>query len=163
MPRDTSQLHPPLRDQMKNESAGCPLLLWLLLSVRSKNQTLPSYIICEVTGFSQPVCSSVNYKVWTKLFLKWKLVIQSCATLCNPMGCSPPGSSVQGILQARILERVWHFLLQRILPPQGSNLGLLHYRQILHHLSHREDIFKERSETDFSLMSREAQFASIIE
>ena len=38
----------------------------------SKNQTLPSYIICEVTGFSQPVCSSVNYKVWTKLFLKWK-------------------------------------------------------------------------------------------
>ena len=27
-------------------------------------------------------------------------------TLCNPMDCSPPGSSVHGILQARILERV---------------------------------------------------------
>ena len=26
-------------------------------------------------------------------------------TLCNPMNCSPPGSSVRGILQARILER----------------------------------------------------------
>ena len=30
----------------------------------------------------------------------------SCLTLCNPMDCSPPGSSVHGILQARILERV---------------------------------------------------------
>ena len=32
--------------------------------------------------------------------------LQSCLTLCNPMGCSPPGSSVRGILQARILEWV---------------------------------------------------------
>ena len=30
--------------------------------------------------------------------------LQSCLTLCDPMDCSPPGSSVQGILQARILE-----------------------------------------------------------
>ena len=28
---------------------------------------------------------------------------QSCLTLCDPMDCSPPGSSVHGILQARIL------------------------------------------------------------
>ena len=34
------------------------------------------------------------------------LVIQSCPTLCNPMDCSLTGSSVHGILQARILERV---------------------------------------------------------
>ena len=33
-------------------------------------------------------------------------VVQSCPTLCNPMDCSLPGSSVHGILQARILERV---------------------------------------------------------
>ena len=32
--------------------------------------------------------------------------LQSCLTLCNPMDCSPPGSSVPGILQARILEWV---------------------------------------------------------
>ena len=31
------------------------------------------------------------------------LVAQSCPTLCDPMDCSPPGSSVHGILQARIL------------------------------------------------------------
>ena len=31
-------------------------------------------------------------------------VAQLCLTLCNPMDCSPPGSSVHGILQARVLE-----------------------------------------------------------
>ena len=29
--------------------------------------------------------------------------LQSCPTLCNPMDCSPPGSSIHEILQARIL------------------------------------------------------------
>ena len=32
------------------------------------------------------------------------LVTQSCPMLCHPMDCSPPGSSVHGILQTRILE-----------------------------------------------------------
>ena len=32
--------------------------------------------------------------------------LQSCPTLCNAMDRSPPGSSVRGILQARILEQV---------------------------------------------------------
>ena len=31
-------------------------------------------------------------------------VTQSCPTLSNPMDCSPPGSSVHGIFQARVLE-----------------------------------------------------------
>ena len=35
--------------------------------------------------------------VYAKLF-------QSCSILCKPMDCSPPGSSVHGILQTRILE-----------------------------------------------------------
>ena len=34
------------------------------------------------------------------------LVAQSCVTLCDPMGCSPTGSSVHGILQVRIVEWV---------------------------------------------------------
>ena len=34
------------------------------------------------------------------------LISQSCLTLCDPMDCSPPGSSVYGKLQARILEWV---------------------------------------------------------
>ena len=41
------------------------------------------------------------------LWVKVKVFItQSCPTLCDPMDCSSPGSSVHGILQARILEWV---------------------------------------------------------
>ena len=32
--------------------------------------------------------------------------VQLCPTLCDPMDCSPPGTSVHGISQARILKRV---------------------------------------------------------
>ena len=46
-----------------------------------------------------------------------------------------PGSSVYGILQARVLEWVGsHSLLQGIFLTQGSNPSLLHCRQILYHL-----------------------------
>ena len=31
-------------------------------------------------------------------------LLQLCPTLCDPMDCSPPGSSVHGIFQARVLE-----------------------------------------------------------
>ena len=34
------------------------------------------------------------------------IVTHSCPTLCDPMGCSPPGAYIHGILQARILEWV---------------------------------------------------------
>ena len=40
------------------------------------------------------------------LFESESEVVQSCRTLCNPMDCSPPGSSIHGILQTRILEWV---------------------------------------------------------
>ena len=52
---------------------------------------------------------------WSLPFATWKmqmskyqsvcvLVAQSCLTLCDPMDYSLPGSSIQGILQTRILE-----------------------------------------------------------
>ena len=65
------------------------------------------------------------------------LVARLCLTLFSLVGCSPPGSSVHGILQAQILEWVCHSLLQRIFPSEGSNLGLLHCRGILYCLSHQ--------------------------
>ena len=46
------------------------------------------------------------------------LVTRSCLALCNPTDCSPPGSSVDGILQARILEWV-AMLSSRGLPDPG--------------------------------------------
>ena len=63
------------------------------------------------------------------------------STLCNPTDCSPPGSSIHRILQARIRAGS-HSLLQGIFPAQSSNSGLLHCRQFfffffLSHLSHQ--------------------------
>ena len=51
-------------------------------------------------------------KIWYHLYVESKIwhklseseVAQLCLTLCNPGDCSPPGFSVHGILQARILE-----------------------------------------------------------
>ena len=39
-----------------------------------------------------------------KLYAAAAKLLQSCPTLCNPIDGSPPGSSIPGILQARILE-----------------------------------------------------------
>ena len=60
----------------------------------------------------------------------------SRAQLCNPVDCSPPGSSVHRISQARVLEWVV-FLLQGIFLTWGSKPDLLHCRWILYHLSHQ--------------------------
>ena len=62
---------------------------------------------------------------------------QSCLTPCHPMDSSPPGSSVHGILQARIPEWVAILFSRGIFPTQGSNTGLPHCRQILYQLSHK--------------------------
>ena len=64
------------------------------------------------------------------------LVTQSCPTLCDPMDCSPPRSSVHGDSPDK---NIWSELLCP--PPQDlsnpwSNPGLLHCRWILHQLSY---------------------------
>ena len=59
----------------------------------------------------------------------------SCLTLCNPMDCSLPGSSVHGNSPGKNTGVGCHSLLQGIFPTRGSNPGLLHCRRILYHLS----------------------------
>ena len=63
-------------------------------------------------------------------------VAQSCPTLSDPMDCSPPGSSVHGILQARILE--WFaisFSRVSALPRDGT--CILHWQADPLPLSHQ--------------------------
>ena len=61
------------------------------------------------------------------------LVTKLCPTLCDPMDCSPTGSSVRGIFQARILE--WVAIS---FPIQGLNLRLLHWHADSSALSHQQ-------------------------
>ena len=49
-------------------------------------------------------------------------VAQSCLTLCNPMDCSPPDSSIHGIFQARVLEWVAIFFSRTSSRPRAWTL-----------------------------------------
>ena len=59
-------------------------------------QAFPEHLPCDLYG-------SASQRAECAVLC---LVTQSCLTLCNPMDNSPPGSSVHGIFQARILEWV---------------------------------------------------------
>ena len=63
-------------------------------------------------------------------------VVQSCPTLGDPMACKAPGFSVHGISPGKNTGVGCLFLLQRVFPTQGSNLGLLWCGRILYCLSH---------------------------
>ena len=69
----------------------------------------------------QPLCK--------RLFL----FAQSCSTLCDPMNSNLPDSSVHGDSLGKNTGVDCHVLLQGIFWTQGSNLQLLHCRQILYH------------------------------
>ena len=61
---------------------------------------------------------------WISLCVCAKL-LQLFLTLCDPMDCSPPGSSVHEILQAGTLEVGYHFLLQGIFLTQRLKIESL--------------------------------------
>ena len=65
------------------------------------------------------------------------LLALSCLTLCNPMDCIPPRSSVHGDSPGKNTRVGCHAVLQGIFPTQGSNPDLPHCRQILYRLSHQ--------------------------
>ena len=66
------------------------------------------------------------------------LVSHSCPTLCSPIDCSLPGSSVHGDSPGQNTGMSCHALLQGILPTQGSNPGLPHCRCIPYWRNHQE-------------------------
>ena len=65
--------------------------------------SLFSHQLCFCKGELDYFKVSVKYNITVTIIPK---VAQSCLTLCDPVDCSPPGSSIHGILQARILEWV---------------------------------------------------------
>ena len=87
----------------------------------------PSICACECYVMS---FADIKKKKWKRV-----LVAQSCQTLCDPMDCSPPSSSVHGIFPGKDTGVVCHFLLLGIFLTQGSNLCLPHCRQIIYSLS----------------------------
>ena len=95
------KIHTTWKFRVKFYSVG---LLGLSLSLGDSISGDPKWADSEEAGDESSyiqVCSK-GQVIW---ILK-VIVAQSCLTLCNPMDCSLPGSSVHGILQAGLLEWV---------------------------------------------------------
>ena len=72
-------------------------------SSQPRDQTQVSHIACRF--FTSWVTREVHdFPSHTLLY--WNEVARSCPTLCDPLDCSLPGSSIHGIFQVRVLEWV---------------------------------------------------------
>ena len=90
-------------------SNSCALDRWCHPTISSSVAPFPSALShSQHQGLFQCVSSSYQVaKILEHIVCAWLcLVTQSWLTLCDPMECSPPGSSVHEILQAGILEWV---------------------------------------------------------
>ena len=71
-------------------------------------QSLLKFIFIELVMLSNHLILCCSLLLLSSIFpsISKALVTQLCPILSNPMNCSPPGSSVHGIFQARILESI---------------------------------------------------------
>ena len=142
---------------MDSQALALPRLFFLrvtvslstLFAAKGQDETTVNwtieYIVACVLSHSVFFDSVTHGLYLTKLLCPWEspgknvicLVAQSCLTLCDPMDCSKPGSSIHGDSPGKNIGMCCHALLQGIFPTQGSNPGLQHCRQILYHMSHQ--------------------------
>ena len=118
----------------KNTGVGCHALLQGIFPTQRSNPCLLPLMSSALAGGFFTTST-----IWGALsFTMLCLVGQSYPTFCDPMDCSPSGSSVYGDSPGKNTGVGGHALLQGIFPIQGSNPGLPHCRWILYHLSHQE-------------------------
>ena len=82
-------------------------------------------------NYCYPILRMRNVETDAKAERRYVCVcVLSCSVVsdCDPMECSPPGSSVHGDSPGKNTGMGCHVLLQGIFPTQGSNLGLPHCR-----------------------------------
>ena len=102
------------------------------------------WILYQLSHKGSPYTLKVKVKLLSPVRLSVTLWTVACQAPPPSTGfsrqgyCSPPGSSVHGIFQARILEWVVIFFLQGIFLTQGLKSGLPHCSQTLNPLSHQE-------------------------
>ena len=72
--------------------------MMVIRGTKGYSSRCPLLHLCCVTATKAP-CEGQGHSPH-----QYELATQSCPTLCDPMDCSPPGSSIHGLLQTRILE-----------------------------------------------------------
>ena len=122
--RQPTRLHHPWDSPGKNIGVGCHFLLQCM-KVKSESEVTQSCptprdpMDCSLPGSSVHGIFQARVLEWgaiafsafvaatyeNPLTITDFVDVQSCPTLRDPMDCSPPGSSIHGIFQARVLER----------------------------------------------------------
>ena len=123
--------HTPVQVHVKGVAASACFLCFRLCGC---------LLSCSLLQVTLSPLSSLSYSLPSFLSKQlWKvkvLVTQSCPALCDPMDCRSSGSSVRGILQARILEWVTVPFPRGSSPPRDWTQVFYTGRWILYHLSH---------------------------
>ena len=143
LPLTSSLFFPPLASPVLPSVPPCPSIISHSLSSFFPFSINPSFhpfslSLCSLPAFLPP--SSISDSEVTELSgrsgssqericnyccLPESSVATSCLTLCDPVDCSPPGSSVQGILPARTVERVaTSFSRASSRPRDGTHVSL---------------------------------------
>ena len=99
---------------------------------------MPLKCYCGTDGPVPGICRA-SWSDLTLAHMGWfiyccRSVAKLCPTLCNPMDCSPPGSSVHGISQARTLEWVAISSSSRSSRPRDGICISCMGRSVLNHL-----------------------------
>ena len=122
---------------------GCPVLLQGIFPTQGLNSWLLHLLHFRQTPPLSHPGSSVGFSFCLhnvgrkQKKVEKSEVTQSCPTLCHPMDCSLPGSSIHGIFQARILEWVAISFSRRSSRPR-------HWTQVSHIVGRRFTIWATR-------------------
>ena len=120
---------------LSNHRILCHPILFLPPFSLSQHQSLFQWVVSSHQVANILVLQSQHWPFqWMRVL---GLVAHSCLTLCDPLDCDPPCSSVHGDSPGKNTGMSCHGLLQGIFPTQGPSPGLPHRRRILHHLSHQ--------------------------
>ena len=139
--KDSGKEKDPSCTATLSEQQG-PQIAWQWETSHKLPQVKRGVYLWKESTAEHRLCLSCPYKHNLEARLKARQglkvqVAQSCPTLGNPMECSPPGSSVHGILQARILEWVAMPSSRGSSPARDQTQVSCIAGIILYHLSHQ--------------------------